>query len=104
MTLYDYAEVIRSKNAGPFTLTIDLMFNGVARFTKAFDFLSAKKSVIAGLYNVREEDVLVYRLTNANTVKITLPRPISSGGLNDLDVYGSQQHFPLADMKIEELV
>lgn len=100
MKLYNYANVIRSKNAGPFTLTIDLMFDRLGKFKNALRFLSARKETIAGLYGVRKELVQIHRQENTKTVKITLPRPVSAGGLNDIDVYGSQQHFPIAEMDI----
>jgi len=101
MKLYDYAKVIRSKNAGPFTLTIDLMFDCPEKFEHAFKFLSEQKNTVAGLYKVESSDkIKLYPFPNANTVKITLPRPVSSGGIGDIDVYGSQQHFPLAEIEL----
>lgn len=100
MKIYDYASVIRSKNAGPFTLTIDLIFDCDEKFTKAFTFLSEKKDEIAKLYRVRNENVKIHPFQRIRTVKVSLPRLISSGALNDRDVYGSQQHFPLAELEI----
>ncbi len=100
MKLYDYAKVIRSKNAGPFTLTIDLMFSDKEKFIKAFNILSKKKNKIASLYGVRRNSVEVHAFPKAYSIKISFPRPISSGGVNDIDVYGSQQHFPLAEFEM----
>ncbi len=100
MKLYDYAKVIRSKNAGPFTLTIDLMFSDEEKFIKAFNILSGKKNQIASLYGVRRNSVKVLAFPKVSSVKISLPRPVSSGGVSDIDVYGSQQHFPLAELEI----
>ncbi|MGZ9039111.1 MAG: DUF4387 family protein, partial [Burkholderiales bacterium] len=36
----------------------------------------------------------------ANAIKITIPRPIVSGDVNDTDVYGGQQHGPLVDVEV----
>ena len=53
------------------------------------------------LYRVAETSVHVSRLDRALAVKVTLPRPgASSGAPGDRDVYGSQQHFPLADLDV----
>ena len=34
----------------------------------------------------------------ANAIKFSLRRPVGSGGPNDFDVYGAQQHAPLLDL------
>ena len=36
----------------------------------------------------------------ALAIKITIKRPIDSGGIGDTDVYGAQQHAPLFDVSI----
>jgi hypothetical protein len=36
----------------------------------------------------------------ARAIKITIKRPIDSGGIGDSDVYGAQQHAPLIDVMI----
>jgi hypothetical protein len=51
--------VARSKNAGPYELTLDIMFDNKDTYEKlkAFDLLN--KSVIAKLYYITEKEVLV---------------------------------------------
>ena len=95
MTLYDLATVIRSKNAGPFTLTIDLIFASEADMDSALAAPGLTPDSIAGLYNVPASAVAVHELRQACALKITLPRRVSSGSARDRDVYGSQQHMPL---------
>ena len=36
----------------------------------------------------------------ANAIKITIPRPIISGDIDDSDVYGGQQHAPLVNLDV----
>lgn len=99
--LTEIACVIRSKNAGPYELTLDIIFN------KKKDFLSVRKSgfftkkKIAGLYSVQEPDVkkIIY-FEPARALKITVSRQIVSGGAGDSDVYGAQQHGPLLSLRI----
>ena len=95
-TLADLAKVIRSKNAGPFELTFDVMFDDPTRYAlvKASGVINAQR--IAQIYNVRHDDVLVCRPYDAALAfKITIRRPVGSGDITDRDVYGCQQHVPL---------
>jgi hypothetical protein len=99
--LYDCARVIRSKNAGPFTLTIDLMFEDVDKFEKVLTSQAFTPGEIATLYGVDESKVAIHAFRNVLAIKVSLPRPGSSSGApGDRDVYGSQQHFPLASIEI----
>jgi len=100
MRLYDLARVIRSKNAGPFTLTVDLFFSDADKFKTVMDSPAFEKQKIASLYNVSGDEVQIHPFAEILAIKITMPRTISSGAPGDLDVYGSQQHFPLGDIEI----
>ncbi len=101
MKLYDCAKVIRSKNAGPFTLTIDMIFDSEDIFNKVInsDFFNEQK--IAELYNVPALQIRIHPFRSILAIKVTLPRTFaSSGSAFDRDVYGCQQHFPLADLDV----
>lgn len=100
--LKDIANVIRSKNAGPFELTLDVMLKD----QEMFDALRAanviNKEVIAKLYQIPEEDVIsIVYFPNAKAIKATIVRPLPSGGLGERDVYGAQQHAPLVNFTFE---
>ncbi len=101
MRLYDCADTIRSKNAGPFTLTVDLMFED----RRVFDAVRASgrltPKTVAALYGVAADSVRICPFEQIRTIKVSMPRPASSSGApGDRDVYGCQQHFPLADLEI----
>lgn len=101
MRLYDYTTLMRSKNAGPFTLTIDLMFADEKTFYKVLNSPSFNTKLIAELYSVPVSAVRIYPFRQVLTIKVTLPRSFaSSGAPGDRDVYGSQQHFPFGDLEI----
>ena len=100
MTLYDLATVIRSKNAGPFTLTIDLIFPSLEDMDRALQAPGLTPAAIADRYGVEPGQVSIHGLRPACAVKVTLPRRVSSGAPGDTDVYGSQQHMPLADIEV----
>lgn len=93
----DVAAVIRSKNAGPFELTFDLMFNNKQDYDEVRQAITPAK--IAELYRIPEEDVLkIVHFEPALAVKITIKRPRASGALGETDVYGAQQHAPLFEL------
>jgi hypothetical protein len=96
----DIAQVCKSKNAGPFEVTIDVVFSDKVMFeaVKATNFLNA--GLIARLYHVAPEDVLFTVYDAGNAFKATLPRRIPAGDIGDTDVYGAQQHAPLLDVEI----
>jgi len=101
MRLYDCATVIRSKNAGPFTLTIDLVLPDIATFRRVLGARSLLPSRIAALYHVQADSVRVVPFERLLTIKVALPRPgPGSGAPGDRDVYGCQHHFPLGDVEI----
>ena len=97
----DLAEVIRSKNSGPFELTLDLVFKDREAFEMARHSGLFTRELFAGLYNVDLEKVIgVVEFEQANAIKATLVRPIVSGAPGDTDVYGAQQHAPLLDLEV----
>jgi hypothetical protein len=94
------AKVIRSKNAGPCLLTLDVMLPDAA----AFAYVTARRDVlrreIARRYGRSENEVVVLAFAPALAVKVTLPRDVVSGDIGDRDVYGAQQHAPLLDIEL----
>lgn len=102
MRLYDCAQFIRSKNAGPFTLTVDLIFAGQATFERILASENFTPARIAAIYGVDASTVRICPFAAIRTIKVTMPRPDgSSGAPGDRDVYGCQQHFPLADLEVD---
>lgn len=102
MRLRDVASVIRSKNAGPFELTLDVLLKDDETFEmlRKADVINVKS--IAKLYKIPETDVIgIVYFPNARAIKATIVRPMASGALGERDVYGAQQHGPLVDFEFE---
>lgn len=102
-TLYDLAAVLRSKNAGPFEITIDVMFDDDARYARVRDAGVLTPAAVAALYRVPPSTVRVIPFDRVRAIKVTLPRTSGargSGSVGDRDVYGAQQHAPLAALVI----
>jgi hypothetical protein len=99
--LADIAKVVRSKNAKPFRLTLDILFasEDVFRYVLASGALSPKS--VAGAYGLDPAVITSsYVFPEGLAFKFTLKRPIVQGGLGESDVYGAQQHAPLLDIPI----
>lgn len=96
--LANIARILRSKNAGPFTLTIDIIFGDADCFKKALPLID--KEAIAKAYNIDPSEVEVLQYPPANAIKINIPRLVPSGHPGDTDVYGAQQHAPLLDYEL----
>lgn len=96
----EVARIIRSKNAGPFLFTFDLMFDDSETYEKVKKSKVINKRLISELYNLPEDNISVIEFDPAAAIKITFPRPIPSGGLGDSDICGAQQHAPLYDIEI----
>lgn len=94
--LIDYTKILRSKNAGPLFITFDLIFHNGDDMQYVSENL--KKSEIAKAYDVCEEEIEVIAYSVVNSIKITFPRKCISGSLEDTDIYGCQQHMPLAEI------
>lgn len=100
MKLYDMAMVCRSKNAGPFQVTIDLMFDSAERYHTVLNSPSFSVETVSRLYQTDPEKVAIKPFERILTIKVVLARSCSSGSPKDSDVYGSQQHFPLGNLEI----
>ena len=91
----DVASVVRSKNAGPFRLTLDVLFADASTYRRVRDSGSITPGLIAGLYSLEERAVTLLSFDPAAALKINLMRRHSSASFRDTDVYGAQQHAPL---------
>lgn len=98
--LYEVTQLIRSKNAGPFMLTIDVIFPDKEMYDKvlATGVLDIEK--VAPLYEIDAEKLQRFDLPLANAVKFSFPRVAPSGDFLDEDLYGCQQHRPLVELDV----
>ncbi len=97
--LADMAKLIRSKNAGPFELTIDIMFENQANYARVKNSNMINPDFISGLYQNKTNDITIEYFDAACAIKISFPRPTVSGSFRDSDVFGGQQYGPLVDLE-----
>ncbi len=99
--LRELAKVIRSKNAGPFRITLDIFFETDENYKMVKNSGIITEESVARLYAIPKSQIQgIYFSDNPRGIKITLLRNVSSGSTDDRDVYGAQQHAPLLSLKI----
>ncbi|MFD6447355.1 DUF4387 domain-containing protein [Promicromonospora sp. NPDC060204] len=102
VTIADLAHEVRSKNAGPFWVTMELFMRDAAGYRVVADEEFVNEDVVAGLYGVEASTVRIFRIPSLDVVKISFPRPVSQGSLRDRDVHAGQHHVPLALLRVPE--
>ncbi|MGW4873175.1 DUF4387 domain-containing protein [Streptomyces chartreusis] len=98
--LADLAHEIRSKNAGPFWVTMELFMRDADGYRIAADESFLNERTVARLYDVDEEGIQIFRIPSLNVVKISFPRPVSQASLFDRDIHSGQHHVPLAVLPV----
>ena len=101
MRLADFAKVVRSKNAGPFLLTFDILFDGAEDLERVRASGALDKAAVAKAFAVSENAIIDFAYYPfAGAVKFSLRRAHSSGSRSDTDVYGAQQYSPLLAIEL----
>ena len=101
-TIADLAVLVRSKNAGPFWLTIDVMFDNPDAYRRVRDSEVINRAGIAQMYGRDPSEIIVVNHDAALAIKVSFPRPQSSGSKYDSDVYGGQQYAPLLSLAVPD--
>lgn len=98
MKLIELTKILRSKNAGPLYITFDLIFEDMDKMNYVLKNLKVED--VAKAYNANVNQITVIPYEIVKSIKITFPRKHVSGCVQDDDVYGCQQHMPLANIEI----
>lgn len=99
--LSQLADIIRSKNAGPYRITFDILFKDPKRYRQVRDSGSVTRETVAKAFGVPPADVTsFFNVDMANAIKATLRRPLAQSAFGETDVYGCQQHAPLLDLAV----
>ncbi len=102
MRLYDAAKIIRSKNAGPFAVTIDLFFDDGSTYDLAKASALLTPAGVAAAYGVAESTVKgVWWDDRIQAAKVSLVRWSSSSDPFCTDLFGAHLHTPLAQGELD---
>ncbi|MFN3642741.1 MAG: DUF4387 family protein [Gemmobacter sp.] len=87
MRLGDRVLKVRSKNAGPFWVTIDVFCGDAARFAEVAARLDTAR--VAALYGLAPDALRRFDIADLSVVKFSLPRPVVQGAPEDRDMHGA---------------
>jgi hypothetical protein len=95
-TIGDLAALVRSKNAGPFWLTLDIFCDTAAAYTAVAAPEVITPERVAGIYDTDANSVRIFRLPELRVVKVSFPRRTIQGAIGERDMHAGQQHIPLS--------
>lgn len=89
---------VRSKNAGPFWLTVDVFCDDAATYERVRAGL--QDAAVARLFGVDLQLVKRFDIPSLNVVKFSVPRPVVQGTRADRDMHGAGWACLLEEMEI----
>ena len=94
----DLVAAVRSKNAGPFWVTIDIFCEDRSVFESLSTALSTDR--VAARLGVATESVRRFDIRDLNAIKLSVPRPVTQGSRFDRDMHGAQWAVLLAELEV----
>ena len=103
-SIKDLASVVRSKNSGPFEITLDILFATRAAYERARVSRALSQEVIQELYHLKSDDIITLMFFEpALAWKCTFKRPWPQGSIGERDTFGAQMHAPLLTIMVDEV-
>jgi hypothetical protein len=100
-TLRELARVVRSKNAGPFEITFDVIFDDPRIYERVKASGALTREGMCRIYGVADDQIVTFMFFDpAMAFKLTLKRSWAQGSMAERDTFGAQQHAPLLDVAI----
>lgn len=99
--LAELAKIIRSKNAGPFLICYDIIFDDVRNYRRVKKAAVLTEDLFESMYGVSAEHVHLTHYDAGMGIKASFPRNVAQGSVGDSDIYGCQQAAPLYDVEVE---
>jgi len=96
--LWNLIKKIRSKNAGPYWLTIDIFCESPSVYKKIKESITLSR--IAALYQIPEDTLKRFELPDLYVIKFSFPRATVQGGRFDRDMHGAQMSVLLAEQEV----
>lgn len=100
LTLGALAHEVRSKNAGPFWITFDVVFKNSDDYDRVVESGALSPATIAQRYAIDPAVIRIFEMPSIRVVKFSFPRPCVAGSFADRDLHAGQQHVPLLSLPI----
>lgn len=89
---------VRSKNAGPFWVTIDIFCGDAETYARVVPALDTAR--VAALYGTSVQVLKRFDIPDLYVVKFSLPRPVVQGSRDDRDMHGAQWAALLEELRL----
>lgn len=99
--LHEVCHQVRSKNAGPFWVTLDLFFDGPESYARYKDAPALSKEAIGAAFDADPALIKRFAVDSLAVVKISYPRKSPQGGVVERDMHSGQQYVRLLDIVVD---
>ena len=96
--LGDKVKKIRSKNAGPFWITIDIFCGSKEAFKQVRHSLD--NTQISQLFQISGQTLKRFEIESLNVIKFSFPRKVIQGDIRDRDMHGAQLAVLLSELQL----
>lgn len=100
MQLGELVVDVRSKNAGPYWVTIDVFCGNESVYERVLALLTC--SYVASIYQQPVDKLKRFELPELHVLKISFPRPVVQGSRYDRDMHGAQYSVLLSELELTE--
>ncbi len=98
--LGDAVYKIRSKNAGPFWVTIDVFCGDARVFDEVVNHVETAQ--VAKIFDIPTQTIKRFDISTLNVVKFSIPRPVIQGDRFDRDMHGAQWSMLLEEIELPD--
>jgi hypothetical protein len=96
----DLAQDVRSKNAGPFWVTLEIFCANDVAYAQIKGSPNVTQENVARLYGVDAGMMKKFDMDSIRVIKFSYPRPQPSGHKYENDMHTGQQYIRLAEMEL----
>ncbi|MDR0589568.1 MAG: DUF4387 domain-containing protein [Spirochaetaceae bacterium] len=96
----ELAQYVRSKNAGPFWVTLEIFCDKDAAYNTIKNSPNLTREQVARLYGVGDKKIRAFYIDNIRVIKFSFPRPMPSGHKYENDMHCGQQYIRLAEVEV----
>ena len=99
-TVKDVCRHVRSKVAGPFWVTTDLMFDSQENYDRYVGCPALSAESIAQVYQIDPAMITLYPVPKLKVLKISYPRRTPQGSVEERDLHSGQQYTYMLDLEL----
>ncbi|MBL4802186.1 MAG: DUF4387 domain-containing protein [Emcibacter sp.] len=96
----EVCRTVRSKVAGPFWVTMDLMFDSQESYDLYSQSPALNAEAIGNVYSVDPAEVMHFPVPKLKVLKISYPRKTPQGGVEERDLHSGQQYTYILDLEL----